>query len=144
MVDLRHLPPDENPERRLDNIEEEETRGQRSSESRPVDLKQKSLQALAQSLESRGVSALPPGPSLDEGKHGGAFAKPKEALLLALSDLQCNDWEVNLYSSLLLVSNPTHSHDYTLTGRGGGFGGCGETCNMAPWPPSAQVGFWMN
>ena len=42
---------------------------------------------------------------------------------------------------MLLVSNPTHSHDYTLTGRGGGFGGCGETCNMAPWPSSGQVGF---
>ena len=96
MVDLRNIPPDENPERRLDNIEEEETRGQWSSESRPVDLKQKSLQALAQSLELRGVSSLPPDPRLDEGKHGGAFAKPKEALLLALSDLQCNDWEVNL------------------------------------------------
>ena len=96
VVDLRNLPPDENPERRLDNIEEEENGGQRSSESRAVDLKQKSLQALAQSLESRGVPTLPPGPSLDEGKHGGAFAKPKEALLLALSDLQCNDWEVNL------------------------------------------------
>ena len=117
MVDLRHLPPDENPERRLDNIEEEETRGQRSLESRAVDLKQKSLQALAQSLESRGVSTLPPGPSLDEGKHGGAFAKPKEALLLALSDLQCNDWEVNLgqvfipacyLSAILHIDMTTH------------------------------------
>ena len=34
-------------------------------------------------------------PKLDEAKSGGAFAKPKEALLLALSDLQCNDWEVS-------------------------------------------------
>ena len=96
MVDLRNISAaDENPER-LDNIEEEENRGQRSSEPRAVNLKQKSLQALSQSFELRGGSTLPPDPSLDEGKHGGAFAKPKEALLLALSDLQCNDWEVNL------------------------------------------------
>ena len=99
MVDLRNIPPpDENSEHQLlDNIEEEENRGQRGSGPKTVDLKQKSLHALAQSLELRGDTTVqPPDPSIDEGKCGGAFAKPKEALLLALSDLQCNDWEVNL------------------------------------------------
>ena len=96
MVDLRNISAaDENPER-LDNIEEEENTGQRSSEPRAVNLKQKSLQALSQSFELRGSSTLPSDPRLDEGKLGGAFAKPKEALSLALSDLQCNDWEVKL------------------------------------------------
>ena len=60
-----------------------------------MDLKQKSLKELSQSLEMTS-SVQPQDPSIDEAKCGGAFAKPKEALLLAVSDLQCNDWEVKL------------------------------------------------
>ena len=102
MVDIRNIPaPDENSKQRLlDNIEEEENREQRSSGPNAVDLKEKSLKALSQSLELTGVQPTTD-PSIDEEKCGGAFAKPKEALLLALSDLQCNDWEVNLCSTYL-------------------------------------------
>ena len=106
MVDLRNIPAlDENTEQRLlDNIEEEENRGQRSSGPNSLDLKQKSLKELSQSLGMTS-SVQPQDPSIDEAKCGGAFAKPKEALLLALSDLQCNDWEVNICSSYLLLVN---------------------------------------
>ena len=70
-----------------------------------MDLKQKSLQALVQSLElAGGFTVTPPDPNLEKGK-SGAFAKPKEALLLALSDLQCNDWEVSSLGHLLLSSD---------------------------------------
>ena len=94
MVDLRNIPTDESP-KRLDNIEEEERRSQKSSKPLAVDLKHASLQAVAKSLQLTGAFTLPASDSkIDGAKSGGAFAKPKEALLLALSDLQCNDWEV--------------------------------------------------
>ena len=95
MVDLRNIPADETP-KRLDNIEEEERRSQKSSKPLTVDLKHASLQAVAKSLQLTGGFTLPASDSkIDGAKSGGAFAKPKEALLLALSDLQCNDWEVS-------------------------------------------------
>ena len=112
MVDLRNIPADETP-KRLDNIEEEERRGQKSSKPLAVDLKHVSLQAVAKSLQLTGGFTLPASDSkLDGAKSGGAFAKPKEALLLALSDLQCNDWEVGWWGQVFmptlhpLVSRP--------------------------------------